>query len=334
MGFRYRKSIKLMPGVRMTVSKSGVSYSAGGHGMRVTKTASGRVTNTVGIPGTGVTHTSSSSARRRSAPPPPLPKPSKPGMFASKGEKALYRAVVDNDLRALEAAMQEHKDQALVAATLAALLHVQHGDDARTRQLLAWVLSTNREPTEDELYRKYVSASFTLQIAPGITVELAPTRDALGLLLAELHQDAGDVPAAIAVVEALEPTTVTAVSLADLYDAAGRYDDVVDLTNGVSNEDDATALLGVYRARAFRHLGHHEAARESLKEAMKSRKRDATIMQQALIERALVNLADGKKAQARKDVERVMADDRNHPDVAPLLAAIDGVPPPPPPPTA
>ena len=29
MGFRYRKSIKIMPGVRMNVSRSGIGYSAG-----------------------------------------------------------------------------------------------------------------------------------------------------------------------------------------------------------------------------------------------------------------------------------------------------------------
>lgn len=243
-------------------------------------------------------------------------------MFASKGEKALYRAVAANDLSGLEAVGQEHRDHALVAATVAALLHVQQAHTDRARQLLAWVLSTNKEPTEDELYRKYVSTSFSLSIAAGITVELSPTRDALGLLLAELHQDAGDVAAAIAVVETLEPNTITAVSLADLYDAAGRDDDIIDLTNGVSNDDDATALLCVYRGRAFRHLAHPDAARESLKEAMKSRKRESVIVHQALIERALVNLADGKKAQARKDVEKVMADDRNHPDIAPLLEAI------------
>lgn len=47
MGFR----VKVAPGVRMGFSKSGVSYSVGGKGMRVTKRADGRVTGTVGAGG-------------------------------------------------------------------------------------------------------------------------------------------------------------------------------------------------------------------------------------------------------------------------------------------
>ena len=62
MGFVARKSFKVMPGVRMTVSKSGLSASAGVPGARVTKSTSGRTTRTVGVPGTGVYHTKSTSS--------------------------------------------------------------------------------------------------------------------------------------------------------------------------------------------------------------------------------------------------------------------------------
>lgn len=333
MAFRYRKSIKVMPGVRMTFSKSGVSYSAGTRGARITKTASGRVTRTVGIPGTGLSHTSSlgSSSRGKAAsgpataPTPAVPvKPPKPGLLASKGEKALYAAADSNDVGALERVSQEHPSEAIVSASLAALLHVRDGNTARARELLDWVLNTGREPTEHPLYRKYISAEFSLKIAPGVTVRLAPSRDALGLMYAELCQDDGDLTAAIETVEGLDPNTITAVSLADLYSAAERHDDVIDLTNGITNEDDATALLCTYRGQALRALGHHVAAREALKEALKTKKRDNAIRHQAYIERALVYLDEGKKAQARKEAEKVMAEDRSHPDLAALLAAIDG----------
>lgn len=72
MGFSYRKSLKLAPGVRMTVSKSGIGYSVGGKGVRVTKRARGGVRTTVHVPGTGVSYTtnstSSTSTRKRSKP--------------------------------------------------------------------------------------------------------------------------------------------------------------------------------------------------------------------------------------------------------------------------
>ncbi|MEU0822902.1 DUF4236 domain-containing protein [Streptomyces mirabilis] len=56
--FSYRKSFKAGP-VRVTASKSGISYSAGVKGARVTKRADGRVQTTLSAPGTGVRHTTS-----------------------------------------------------------------------------------------------------------------------------------------------------------------------------------------------------------------------------------------------------------------------------------
>ncbi|MDT0467055.1 DUF4236 domain-containing protein [Streptomyces gibsoniae] len=59
MGFSYRKSLKAGP-IRVTASKSGISYSAGVKGARVTKRADGRVQTTVSAPGTGMRYTTSS----------------------------------------------------------------------------------------------------------------------------------------------------------------------------------------------------------------------------------------------------------------------------------
>ena len=55
MGLRYRKSINLGP-VRINLSKSGVGYSVGTKGYRVTKKADGGIRKTVSIPGTGISH--------------------------------------------------------------------------------------------------------------------------------------------------------------------------------------------------------------------------------------------------------------------------------------
>ena len=57
MGLRYRKSVKMGP-FRVNFSKSGVGYSVGGKGYRVTKTADGRTRTTMSIPGTGISHVS------------------------------------------------------------------------------------------------------------------------------------------------------------------------------------------------------------------------------------------------------------------------------------
>lgn len=48
MGWRVRRSVKLMPGVRLNFTENGISATSGAH----TTFSRGRVTNTVGVPGT------------------------------------------------------------------------------------------------------------------------------------------------------------------------------------------------------------------------------------------------------------------------------------------
>lgn len=56
MGFRFRKSMKLPGGIRINASKSGIGYSYGAKGFRVTKTANGATRTTASIPGTGFSY--------------------------------------------------------------------------------------------------------------------------------------------------------------------------------------------------------------------------------------------------------------------------------------
>ena len=56
MGFRFKKSIKAGP-FRVNLSKSGIGYSVGVKGFRVTKKANGGVRTTTSVPGTGISYT-------------------------------------------------------------------------------------------------------------------------------------------------------------------------------------------------------------------------------------------------------------------------------------
>ena len=56
MNFRFRRSIKIIPGVRLNVGKRGVSASIGVRGAHVTVGKDG-TRSTVGIPGTGASWT-------------------------------------------------------------------------------------------------------------------------------------------------------------------------------------------------------------------------------------------------------------------------------------
>lgn len=56
MGLRFRKSVKIAPGVRLNISKKSVGISAGVKGYRKSINSSGRVTTSIGTPVAGVSY--------------------------------------------------------------------------------------------------------------------------------------------------------------------------------------------------------------------------------------------------------------------------------------
>lgn len=61
MGWRYRKSMTILPGVKVNFGLRSTSISFGGKGFRTTYSSTGRVTRSIGIPGTGLSYVSTSS---------------------------------------------------------------------------------------------------------------------------------------------------------------------------------------------------------------------------------------------------------------------------------
>jgi len=57
MPIRFRRTFKILPGVKVNVSKGGVSLTLGPRGLRFTFGKNG-ITRTIGIPGTGISETS------------------------------------------------------------------------------------------------------------------------------------------------------------------------------------------------------------------------------------------------------------------------------------
>jgi len=65
MSFRLRKSIKLARGIKLNFGKKCVSISFGTKGMRHTISTNGRLTTSIGIPGTGLYYTKSKKINNR-----------------------------------------------------------------------------------------------------------------------------------------------------------------------------------------------------------------------------------------------------------------------------
>ena len=102
MGFSYRKSVKLGP-FRMTASKSGVSYSVGVKGARVTKRANGKVQTTLSVPGTGLRYTATSGTK-------------KPPAEAASHYSLLVREAGGSALRAGESSISGSRAKAYVGS--------------------------------------------------------------------------------------------------------------------------------------------------------------------------------------------------------------------------
>ena len=64
MGLRFRKTISILPGVRLNLGKSSASVSLGVPGFRKTFNTKGTVTTTVGLPGTGLYYVDSKNPRK------------------------------------------------------------------------------------------------------------------------------------------------------------------------------------------------------------------------------------------------------------------------------
>jgi tetratricopeptide (TPR) repeat protein len=327
MGFRMRKSIRVAPGVRLNVSKRGVGASVGGRGGRYSVHSSGRRTASAGggvVPGVYYQKSLGGGSRKgqgHATGAAPVSPKKKPGLFAPRGEKELYKAVKSQDAQAMKRVGEQHADFRLPSYSLAGLMLLTD-EPTEAERLLGDAFATGQDPSTDKFISNYLFTRLELSIAKGVTAELPIDRDAIGLALAELKQDHDDLAGAIDVVEQLEPTTYSAVSLAELYAQTGRWDDMIELTEGMKNEDDASALLCVFRGQAFREQGFHDAAHEALKEAVRSRSRAAEIRHLALAERAQNYLAQGKKGMARKDLERILAEDSGYEGVREQLAQL------------
>lgn len=329
MGFRVRKSIKIIPGVRMTFSPGGVSTSVGVRGARVTRGANGRVTRTLGIPGTGISNTSTIRSSSRSGSPKTVETfaaspPAAPTLFSPSYEKEFFKARQLDNVQEYQRVNSLYPETRISSSFLLALKFIETKEYLLALQALENIWVVRDAIQSDPLFRKYLALKgFEVGIAEGVKVELNLDRDAIGLLYAEILQSQNLLDRAIDVVEDLYPTQATALSLADLYVFNKRWQDVIEVSNGVTNVDDATCLILIYRGVAFRETGYLDAAKEALREALKSKKRASVVRHRGHAERALVYMAEGKRAMALKEVEKIMAENPNDEGVKLILSALD-----------
>ncbi len=334
MGFRIRRSFAVIPGVRVNLSPSSVGLTVGGKYARTTINSRTGVRRSYSLPGTGVSYTSAPTRQHTSrsrgtvrvaAPQPvPAPAPAAPGLFAPHGEKELYAALRQGRYADLEQIASEHHEVRMTCMVIDAF----HTPDTpqtyrRLRGMFEELWRSGYDPAQDGFLTKYASASTaSVGLAPGISVTLPLHRPAIGLTLAELRQQNGDLVEAADLVESLEPSAPAAVSLAELYGLLERWAAVVELTEQVTGRDELSTFLLVQRAAALRELDHYDAAREVLRGVLGRRAVPQELRHLALLQRALTYAAEGKRVQARKDLEKILAEDGHFPGLTEAMAEL------------
>lgn len=254
----------------------------------------------------------------------------KAGLLAPKEEKLFVQGVTaymqgrhDEALRLLQDVRARDANQAHVGEEYFAamsLIALERYEDA-IDPLEDVVASSVGLP--DPLMVKYgVTGMTQIQVTPNVVAELPISPVGAALMLAELYQETDRSKDAIELLESLgsiAPSPIFALSLTELYTGESAWDDVVRVSEGFTNADDATCELLAMRANALYELGLMEAAIAAAKEALRSSKRAPELLRAARYVRALAYEANGKKAMARKDLERIYAEDSRFIGVAERL---------------
>ena len=333
MSLRFRKSMKLMPGVRLNFSTNSMGISVGVPGARYTVNTKGRRTITTGIPGTGIYNVEtissgkSSNARRKSQPLQTVETysaPIKPKWYARKSEKEFFKF-----LRDIYGKTDNQVDDIKSVITKGEALQGKYPDlqmplDAVffTRSVAALEFTELSERLGNAIWKerdKYFSHPLSVKYFPlitvifsltrGITSELDYTVQSFGFAWAEALQAADRQNEALEVLQDLAPDQLVGIALADLEISMGNFDGAIETTEDIENEDDATAMMLILRGIEFREKSLNDAALECFKRALSSKKRSEGVLHRALLERSTVYLKLGKKAMARKDLERILVDD-------------------------
>ncbi len=179
-------------------------------------------------------------------------------------------------------------------------------------------------PLPDRLMRQHLSSgTLEVHITPHVTAHAGMDRGGVALLLGELLQHTGQTKEATALLETYGARThsaALALCLADRYLMDGASGDVERVTDPfATNVDDLTLHILILRARAQRERGAFIPTLTTLREALRFKDRDTYLLNEARYERALVYEAGGKRALARKDLERIHDHEPEFRDVAERL---------------
>ena len=330
MGLRFRRTLKIAPGLRLNFNKNSVGLSIGPRGAKYTINSSGRRTASVGIPGSGLYYTESTGGGRRKTEIDPLTSYDehgneqhidKPGLFAGRAETIFFEfaeqfLVSDSSFSfdEIKAAAENIKTTNPDIAPFIDYVMIAKTANVSAQDALALCERLYAMPDllTDKIAKKYFDQFHArIPIARGISFSTDYNHSYLSYTYSEILQALGQPQKALEVIQKVPDSEYKNIAILDLHLALKEYETVIDETNDLENEDDESAILLIFRAIAYRELKEFDLAIETFKLTLAKRSRSREILEYARYERAVTYIAMGKKAQAIKDLNSLIAKDYN-----------------------
>ncbi|MBI2891705.1 MAG: DUF4236 domain-containing protein [Nitrospirae bacterium] len=210
--------------------------------------------------------------------------------------------------------LQDHPD----ALFLAGLIQYHSGKYDAAKKSLDRALSG---ADHGSLFSK-VGAGIAVEIplTPEIGAEVAPTTAGLKLMLVEVLQASGEFEGALGLLRALQQelpeSPVVKLSLAELLAIGSQHKEVVNVLEGVQNNGPVETACLLYRGRALKALRLNDAAYQTFAPALyRTKDRPPSLLRDIRYEKAVCAEELGKKAEAKKEFERIYAEDPRFKDV-------------------
>ncbi|MCO4254263.1 hypothetical protein [Pseudarthrobacter cellobiosi] len=220
-----------------------------------------------------------------------------------KAAKAVHDAIfTSKEPERLIALGRAYPGWAGLCSVMAGLLAYQHGGYLRASELLQRGLSIRNDDDANQYAATYLARVVTrVEVAERIEVPVLFSQESVFLALSHSLRETGQLEAALQTVAGLPPSLPSALARCALAFALGRDKEVVICTEGLLNSDDLSAALLLLRGRALRRLGAHAKAHDALKEVLRRRKTDVVLRNDALTDRALLVLDNGRKSLNPRD---------------------------------
>lgn len=337
MGFRFFRRVRIAPGITLNLSKSGGSISVGPRGAKLTVGSRG-VRGTVGLPGTGLFYTTKLSSSRKdkhiSVPTVDTTNNLTLGFFEKlltpkedqafiNGCREMVNENYDKSIEHLETASHVCDAKFLIGA-----IEFKRGNLKQAAQIFEEILGNSNDLGKK--FNKYrIAPSISFPITDEISIRLEATVRDVFLALVEIYQIQKEYSKALGIlhkmIEISPNDLVIKISLVELLldfdkNNKGFNEDIIKITENITNENELETILLYYKAKALKNLGLLTASRDTLTKALRRKKgRSKELLLNVRYERAFIYKKLGSKSRYRGELEKIYLEDYDFKDVKILL---------------